>query len=257
MQVLVFSQDNSVLKYVEAVDSVIEFEDNHKIMISRLDRFKATSTEKQGIYTVSERHGISFITVVWENDETETFLLLTNDKVCFLYKAGTPTPYIWGVSGGFNRSEAVFGYPKNIRASSVLVENGRFYSAEQINTSIGQAWAEGVRGQGIHEKLFINPPYLTPKLGCTTLYISIGFVSFEKPYLYEENSRPREIRISVADKFSFTAELDDTPNFQAIALPQSVGENDELEIEILDVYPGTKYEDTCINCILYDTLPLE
>lgn len=96
---------------------------------------------------------------------------------------------------------------------------------------------------------------MLPTRGCTALHISIGFVSYERPYLYEENSRPRKLNISVAGKFSFTADLVDTPNFQTINLPQTFGRNDELVIEILEVYPGTKYEDTCINNIFYDMAP--
>jgi hypothetical protein len=122
---------------------------------------------------------------------------------------------------------------------------------------LGQAWVEDEKGQGINEKLFINPPYLTSQWNCTALHISIGFVSFEKPYLYAENSRPRILDVSVSNKFSFSVELVDTPDFQTIKLPQSIGTSDVLVIEILDVFPGTKYEDTCINCILYDTIPLE
>jgi hypothetical protein len=58
--------------------------------------------------------------------------------------------------------------------------------------------------------------------------------------------------LSVADKFSFMTDLLDTPHFQTIKLPRTLGADDTLVVEIVDVYPGTKYEDTAINCILYD-----
>jgi hypothetical protein len=209
------------------------------------------TTELNGTYTILLKHGIPFMNVIWEDNTSETFLLLFNDLICFLYTSSDINPYLWGGAGGFNRGEAILHSPTGIRASSFLIENGRQYLPEHINTKLEEAWVEGVKGQGIHEKLFIDPPF-----GCTALHISIGYVSYNKPYLYEENSRPKKLNISVSGKFSFDIELIDTPNYQTINLPQAVEENDILIIEILDVFPGTKHEDTCINSILYDIMPI-
>lgn len=245
---LVFPQPNGKLMYADNPNSVIVFEYDNKISITTFDLITGTETVKQGIYTTSMKYGISFIKVTWENGTVDTFLMLSNSLVCFLYKAKDSNPYVLGFSGSYNRGEFVFRNPKSITASSSFIENGKPYSPDQINTRLGQAWVEGVNGQGIHEKLFINT-----QLGCTALHISTGFISYEKPYLYKENSRPKKLNVSVAKKFSFTIDILDTPNFQTINLPQALEANDILVIEILDVYPGTKYEDTCINCILYDT----
>lgn len=250
-QWFVYSQDNSKINYVSIPESAITFEGNNKITIYTLDLNTEKSTEIHGTYSMSVKYGVPFINITWENNTTDTFLMLSNNVACFLYKAGNQNPYLSGCSGSYNRNEGVFRSPESIKASSFLIENEKQYSPDQINPKLGQVWAEGKKGQGLHEKLFINPPYR-----CTALHISIGFVSFEKPYLYEENSRPKKLRVSVVGKFSFTADLDDTPNFQTIKLSQSVGEKDVLVIEILDVYQGTKYEDTCINFILYDTAPM-
>lgn len=64
--------------------------------------------------------------------------------------------------------------------------------------------------------------------------------------------RPKKLELFVKDKFCFEVELEDTPNYQTIDLPQRLLSEDTLVIKILDVYPGTKYEDTCINSIFYD-----
>jgi hypothetical protein len=248
----VFSQESKWVNYHNNPESVIIFEDKNRITIN-IDYPDTDRTEKQGVYSTSIKHGVTFINVTWEDNTADIFLMLSNNTVCYLYKAEDTNPYLLGFYGGYNRVQFIYHIPKNIRATSSLFENRVTYSPDKINGRLGQAWAEGVKGQGIHEKLFINPPNT---IGITAIHISIGFVSYEKPYLYEENSRPKKINVSVENKFSFTADLEDTPNFQTIKFPQPIGENDVLVLEILDVYPGTKYEDTCINNIIYDTYPL-
>jgi hypothetical protein len=56
----------------------------------------------------------------------------------------------------------------------------------------------------------------------------------------------------VEGKFSITVDLKDTPHYQEIKLPSDISDirGKVLILEILDVYPGTKYEDTCINTIV-------
>jgi hypothetical protein len=56
--------------------------------------------------------------------------------------------------------------------------------------------------------------------------------------------------LSVNDKFAINYVLEDTPNYQEIILPEQITYNDILEIQILSVYEGTKYDDTCINNII-------
>ncbi|MBN2617209.1 MAG: hypothetical protein JXR64_02720 [Spirochaetales bacterium] len=86
------------------------------------------------------------------------------------------------------------------------------------------------------------------------MYFFNGFVSFEKPNLYEENSRVKKIKVTdtISSKF-IIFNIDDTPNPQLLKLGEL--KEWELSIEILDVYKGTKYSDTCINaiqCTIFD-----
>jgi hypothetical protein len=254
---LCVSAQENLKVYIYHPLSRIVFEENNKISIIIRDLQLGTENNRMGIFNITKNFGVPFLNVTWNNGQKETFLILSNELVCYLYKAKEQTPYVLGFSGGHNRSEFVYDEPKNIKASSSLAENGKLYSPDQINSNLGQVWAEGKKGQGINEKLFINPPYQTPRDGCTAIHISIGFVSYEKPYLYEENSRPKKLNISVTNKFSFVVDLLDTPNFQTIEFPNTLSVNDVILIEILDVYHGTKYEDTCINNILYDTIPID
>jgi hypothetical protein len=81
------------------------------------------------------------------------------------------------------------------------------------------------------------------------LAISNGFVDYNRPYLYEYNNRIKKIRIrnreNTDDYRDF--ELLDLPNIQTVAT-SSFSLN--IEIEILEIYPGTKYNDTCVNFII-------
>ena len=76
-------------------------------------------------------------------------------------------------------------------------------------------------------------------------------MTYNKPYLYKQNSRPKKIRLTAESLFSIEVDLIDTPNFQTIIFPVRL-KNEILKLEILEVYPGTKYEDTCINAILFE-----
>jgi len=243
----VFSQSKNTLIYADNPITIIIFENNENITITSID-----STTISGVFTNLIINKVPYIRVTYNNNSIETFLFLSNDTVCFLYKANNQKPYVSGFSNSlYNRGEFIFDRPSNIRASSSLVENRLEHSPEKINQNIEEAWAEGVPGYGINEKLYINPP-----MHCTGLYISIGFISFERPFLYEENSRPKKISVSVENKFSIIIELEDTPNYQTITFPQAINTIDTMTIEILDVYQGTKYQDTCINNILYDTIDI-
>ena len=84
-----------------------------------------------------------------------------------------------------------------------------------------------------------------------TIVIANGFICFEKPYLYQQNSRAKKIRISWDDnKKDF--DLQDTPNFQTLILSESNEYYDgDIQLEILEVYEGTKYSDVVISGVYY------
>ena len=94
---------------------------------------------------------------------------------------------------------------------------------------------------------------LEPKSTMTynAIVIANGFICFDKPYLYEQNSRAKKIRISWNNQ-SKDFDLQDTPNFQAIILSDKDEYYDgNIQIEILEVYNGDKYSDIVISGIYY------
>lgn len=198
-------------------------------------------------YTVEKKHKIYEITL---NDAKRTKLVaLISPKLLVLYEKKSGRQIFCGTEK--RQSESIYFYPgQSFSASSELVENGKIYTAKNLgNLKPDFPWVEGVKGQGIGEKIFVdtNTPYLI---------LFSGYFSVEKPYLYEYNSRPKTIKASVEKSGkSKIIELEDTPCAQQLDLKDIFdGEifrtSDILTIEIVDVYPGTKYEDTCINALL-------
>ncbi|MDC7220203.1 MAG: hypothetical protein PQJ59_09695 [Spirochaetales bacterium] len=111
-------------------------------------------------------------------------------------------------------------------------------------------WVEGVEGNGEGEwlELQINS-YDIP---VSSFLISNGYVSFDKPHLYGYNSRVKKLRVTCEELgIDFIADLEDTPNFQEVKLPEEITDlNTTFRFTILEVYEGSKWEDTCVNLIV-------
>ena len=104
-------------------------------------------------------------------------------------------------------------------------------------------WVEGKDDYGIGEYLDIEF-----KWPADEMQILNGFVDFTRMDLYEKNSRVKTVLIeSKNPKFSNEYQLEDFAKYSLINLPQKT---DKIRITIKDVYPGTKYKDTCLSSIL-------
>ncbi len=132
-----------------------------------------------------------------------------------------------------------------ISSTSFLKEKSIDYKPENLlNYNLDSPWVEGVAGYGIGEKITFESKR------ARGLIIGIGYVSSEKPYLYEKNSRPKSVKLTLKDKnLSQVYELKDTPNPQTLLFPYDKRYEGKVELEILDVYKGSSWEDTCINFI--------
>ena len=152
---------------------------------------------------------------------------------------------------------------KNIYASSTLSENTKkgviVYRAENIlekvfyrpyqdysfiqYDSITPPWVEGKEDYGIGEYLDIEFKWPSDEM-----QILNGFVDFTRMELYEKNSRVKTVLIeSENPKFAKEYQLEDLAKYTLISLPQKT---DKIRMTIKDVYPGTKYKDTCLSSIL-------
>ena len=170
------------------------------------------------------------------------FLCLSNDVFFYLYDKND-VPVFDGYKYGFMKKEFIMPL-SGISASSCLTEGKTEYSSSDLTDKIGKPWVEGKSGNGIGEYLSFEV------LKHEELYISIGFIDYNKPNLYEENSRPKKLKIYLDDSFYKVVTLEDTPDFQK--LPVKIEKDGIMKIEIIEVYEGTKYQDTCINMLLSD-----
>lgn len=174
---------------------------------------------------------------------THKWLVLFCDGFLYAYDSGHSSP----INGGFIGRNGHGMLEWEYSASSSLKEKDTVYPASHLaDLALSRPWVEGVPGYGIGESIRIKPT--RDDAAMRHVLISIGYVSYDKPGLYTENSRPKKIElVSEEGGFRFEVELPDTPNIQLISLPKPVG---DLTIIIKDVYKGTKWEDTCINFIV-------
>lgn len=139
---------------------------------------------------------------------------------------------------------------KVIKADSFLVE--KLKNGSELNYLPDYTWISYIpwatRGDSDKKRIFLEP---NSTITYNTIVIANGFICFDKPYLYEQNSRAKKIRITW-DNQSKDFELQDTPNFQTIVLSDKDEKYDgTIQLEILEVYNGTKYSDVVISGLYY------
>jgi hypothetical protein len=250
-------------------DAFLTFLDNDRITLSKITsvpvgengEHRSLHDIRRGAYSISNTNGVPFITILWDNETWNKYLLLSGGGLCYLYLSdGEPVfdGEYWGINeDGYRRWWGLHNaYPSSLMtASSSLREGSRIYSPANINSRTGEAWSEGGPGQGIGEYLTLS--FIL--MDVVDLYISIGYVSYLKPNLYTENSRPKKLRLTYDNERFTYIDLKDTPDFQPLNIfsrniePRAgyrYGLEVHLKIEIIEVYPGTKYADTCINSLV-------
>lgn len=150
------------------------------------------------------------------------------------------------------------------------------YSAQSLRDDNPETcWVEGVKGTGSGEVV------IAPIPGLKNIGIRNGFQ--KNTDLYTKNARPRKIKVwllaaerkNIGEAFDFyinvkayavrEVELKDTMGWQELPLPQAPGNVPKTQvygmdakdltirwfvaIQIISVYPGSKWEDCCISDI--------
>jgi hypothetical protein len=137
-----------------------------------------------------------------------------------------------------------------VSANTFLTEGGAEYRGENMREFSNAPWA--VRKTGI------DVAEIEVKIGgmANWLVIGNGFYHAEKPDLYQKNSRPKEIRITYGsgaqmgeDAWEHRVLLDDTFEMQVVPLLYAGTDARDISIKIVSVYPGTAYDDVCVNYI--------
>jgi hypothetical protein len=128
------------------------------------------------------------------------------------------------------------------------------YGPENLAQADG-AWCEGETGQGIGvgvELSFQSYSNDGPPPEYDRLLISNGYDKTTQTFM--ENSRVKQIEIKSDDAFggqTWVRTLRDEKGVQEVHLGGKISPNGIL-ITILDVYPGQKYEDTCLSFMSAD-----
>lgn len=161
--------------------------------------------------------------------------------------------------GSENAKSEAYIFPVDwVEATSYYTEilNGKeinYMPDNLAHRNISIPWVEGVKGKGEGEVLRIGS---YPLNGTRYLLILNGFFSPNQPGLYWENGRLKKIKLKGFDNngdliYEGIKELQDKPSLQLLTTVISVV---EFEIEILEVFPGTKFSDTAISGLFFDEL---
>lgn len=187
------------------------------------------STVRQCHYKIAEKYG-----------ETFNIALLDNNRIEYNGKNGELIQ--------FDYSDWII---KDISyaASSFLIEGKTIYEGNNLSSKEGLPWASA-NGYGINDKIIIKAPtYPNMKIDFYN-----GFQSISRPDLYNANSRAKKIRVKNLETGNYAEYLlKDSPDVQEINLEELHLENSvysSLEITILEIYPGEKYKDLCIQAII-------
>lgn len=142
------------------------------------------------------------------------------------------------------------GEVDNIAASSALRSQGSAsYKVGNIHDFNHEtAWVEGVKGNGVGQWI----EFQGVRGGqITTINILNGYVKSDKAW--NENSRVRLLKVYCNSEPLCILELNNSRSLQCFVVEElldSYGVK-TFRFEILDVYPGTKYQDTVISEIYF------
>ncbi|MDC7124378.1 MAG: hypothetical protein PQJ46_02345 [Spirochaetales bacterium] len=220
-----FEKGNSINKIIK---------DDYSIEI--IDNFNYVKLENKK-YLVLYYKDIISILIDCENNDA-FFGLNVDSQYVVLDKPGQRNKV--GIRGDSEMVQNIF--------SSFLVENINgvdisYIRRGQYYYQLTSPWVEGVPGYGIGE-------WLQEKIYFDTNEIVFfnGYIDPNRPDLYYKNSRIKEIEV-ISGSNSWTFKIEDKPDPQVLELPIEI--TGTIKYVIKDVYPGTKYEDTCLAGIYY------
>lgn len=136
-------------------------------------------------------------------------------------------------------------------SDSYLTEGSVIFSYSNLATKDGLPWASS-NGKGIGDKIL----FTANTKQVYTLSLLNGYQSTEKPYLYKQNSRIKKARISSpVSNDSLIINIKDSQELQTFDIYNlwlSCKDDPIFIFEVLDIYPGTKYDDLCIQMMRLD-----
>lgn len=192
--------------------------------------------------------------------EVKDFLAYKEDGILDFDPSGTTYGFVEDYWEGCSVWCAITYYEATATASSTLAPNGTLsYSADNLlSHDVGNAWVEGVPGNGIGETVEIRRRFEGgtnegfEKVFFPAICIVNGYAKDESTFI--NNGRVKTLKMSVNGEYVCDLNLIDTAKPQYISLRglnlfTSFSEDCVFSFEIADVYPGEAYEDTAITGI--------
>lgn len=144
-----------------------------------------------------------------------------------------------------------------VSASSFLSEkSGLEHSAQFAHDfKLSTVWAEGTRGDGVGESLdftFRTTAEDTKNLSVTSITILPGYQASKR--LFFQNGRPRTLRLLYDDRPVALLVLQDVMGSQTFDIPKLAlarPSTHRIKLQILDIFPGRKFRDTCITDVIF------
>lgn len=238
MSIQSYLNNNNNIMYRDIADfKTIQFYNNNTVRFNDDENSETSSLWNNTFnYQLTENDHYLFLDLSSNNNRYRLLILLSDTNLIFYdYKL-----IFNGISKG---STELYYFPSEISASSELIEGNKIYYAKNIsNLNLDEPWVEGVQGLGIGESISFS-------CNAEELIICSGYISVNNINLWKENSRPKRISVEfLSSGKSMEFNLLDTQNPQNINLGNIY--SGKVIIKILDVYPGTKYKDTCIHSIM-------
>jgi phenylpropionate dioxygenase-like ring-hydroxylating dioxygenase large terminal subunit len=126
--------------------------------------------------------------------------------------------------------------------------NNAYHPAFAHDLLLTTAWVEGKPDYGIGEKLTFSFRSSNQDGFASGFYILNGYA--KSPQNWQANSRVKKMRLYVNDQLLAIVELLDLRAFQKVDFGKvkvSDKKTTRFTLEIMEVYPGTKYKDTAIT----------
>ncbi len=167
---------------------------------------------------------------------------------------GEGAPGLW--DDGIEAVSAWSRLTETVRGVTVTYGEARmldpFYSYcdSDLNFNNGSMfWAEGDDGPGIGGTIELR--FSRPS---DHLMVLNGAVDVTRRHLYKDNNRLRRVEVSALDgSFRLEYEFEDLVAFHRIDLPSPAS---GIRLTILEVYPGRRWDDTCVTAIFLKQPPL-
>ncbi|MDQ2090070.1 NADase-type glycan-binding domain-containing protein [Marimonas arenosa] len=145
----------------------------------------------------------------------------------------------------FTQGSGQFAFAIHTCVSSTLApQAGNSYGPRNLSDGNPRtAWCEGERGPGIGETITL---FIDDGAPFRRLLVANGYG--KSPETFRKNGRPKLVEITTDRTPPTQLVLADQPGLLPVPLIRSA-EYQWVRLRILSVYPGTRYDDTCLGFI--------